>query len=101
MAVVLLRSIAGEELLGPLRLEEDESVSTVKQRLRETVASCGSGDLRLLLGSEVVTKPLRGGSMEEPLVLTVVVSEQSYRVVAWGQCTETPQWRTWHQGAGV
>ena len=61
--------------------------AAVKQRLRESFR----GDLRLLLGDQVATE-LLGGSLEEPLVLTLVVSEQSYRLVAWGECTETPQW---------
>ncbi|CAK9104816.1 unnamed protein product [Durusdinium trenchii] len=92
MAIVTVQSMAGATMLAPLAIEQ--GVAELKRHLR-ALPQCAEGDLSLLLEGEVLTaaSPLSGGSWEDPLLITALVTEQTYQVVAWGQHTLSASWR--------
>eukprot|EP00435_Cladocopium_sp_Y103_P007768 s3827_g2.t1 len=91
-ACVVVRSINGEEILGPL---ETEGVTALKMQLK-SLPAWSEGDISLMTSEgEILTtaSPLTGGTAAEPLVLTAVLSEQTWQAVVWGCSVETQSYR--------
>ncbi|CAL1153836.1 unnamed protein product [Cladocopium goreaui] len=89
---VVVRSINGEEILGPL---ETEGVTALKMQLK-SLPAWSEGDISLMTSEgEILTaaSPLAGGTAAEPLILTAVLSEQTWQAMVWGVSLEMKGYR--------
>lgn len=75
-SVVVVVSLAGASLFGPIELPEP---ATVKE-LRASLTGKGGAKFRLLLGTEELAdeKELKGGNQENPLAITLISSQESF-----------------------
>lgn len=89
---VVVRSINGEEILGPL---ETEGVTALKMQLK-SLPAWSEGDMSLMTSEgEILTaaSPLAGGTAAEPLILTALLSEQTWQAMVWGVSLEMKGYR--------
>ncbi|CAJ1335763.1 unnamed protein product [Effrenium voratum] len=86
MATVLVLSVSGDELLGPTYFEAPPRTSELRHQLQVSLQPGPSQEIVLHRDGTILSdsKKLEGGTAENPLVLSMVMTPKTFQAVFWG-----------------